>query len=71
MRLDLRRTLQVSDGARQLQDAVEGSRAHVQFQLGGMPQALATVIQPAVLAHLAGPVSALQSRGMLPLTPPI
>ena len=35
MRLDLRRPLQISDGARQLQDAVEGARTHTEFRHGG------------------------------------
>lgn len=33
--LDLRRPLQISDGAHQLQDAVEGAGAHAQLLHGG------------------------------------
>ena len=50
MRLDLRCTLQVSNGARQLQDAVEGVGTHARLRHGGAQQALAGIVQPAVLA---------------------
>ena len=33
MGLDVRRAFQISDGARQLQDAVEGAGAHAQLRL--------------------------------------
>ena len=51
MRLDLRRTLQIGDSARQLEDAVEGAGAHAQLRHAGAQQALAGLVQAAVLVH--------------------
>jgi hypothetical protein len=51
MRLDVSRTLQVSDGASHLEDATQGAGVNAQSRHGRTQEALASVVQRAILAH--------------------